>query len=52
MENLETVFRCMWCGWKGTEEDFDMDEKDEPAYCPECGHGDFDIIGITTEEKT
>ena len=37
------VIRCMWCGWKGVLEDLDMDEKDSPAYCPECGHGDFDI---------
>ena len=35
--------RCMWCGWTGDTDDLDMDEHDEPAYCPECGHGDFDI---------
>ena len=35
------IFRCMWCGWRGTLEEMDMDETDAPAYCPECGHGDL-----------
>ena len=35
--------RCLWCGWKGTEDDLDMNEIDDPTYCPECGHSSFDI---------
>ena len=34
--------RCCWCGWVGKEEDLDMNEHDDPAYCPVCGHSDFD----------
>lgn len=43
MDEAEVLFRCLWCGWEGTSDDMDMDEHDEPAYCPECGHGSFDI---------
>lgn len=44
------IFRCMWCGWRGALEEMDMDETDAPAYCPECGHGDFDIREEVAEE--
>ena len=37
------IIRCVWCGWAGSEDDLDMNERDEPAYCPECGHSTFDI---------
>ena len=29
---------CNWCGWSGDEADLDMNEHDEPTYCPVCGH--------------
>lgn len=41
----DMTIRCMWCGWKGNLEELSTDEKNHPAYCPECGHGDFDIRG-------
>ena len=31
---------CNWCGWSGDEADLDMNEHDEPTYCPVCGHSD------------
>ena len=31
---------CNWCGWSGDEADLDMNEYDEPTYCPVCGHSD------------
>ena len=34
--------RCVWCGWFGYDVVLDMNEKDEPAYCPICGHSEFD----------
>lgn len=39
----EDEVRCKWCGWEGRIKDLDIDETDKPAYCPECGHGQFDI---------
>lgn len=34
--------RCVWCGATVSEEDLDLNEHDEPAYCPICGHSEFD----------
>ena len=31
---------CNWCGWSGDEADLDMNEHDEPTYCPVCGRSD------------
>ena len=28
--------KCTWCGWRGQEEELDLDEHDVPMYCPEC----------------
>ena len=33
-----TPVHCNWCGWSGDEADLDMNEHDEPTYCPVCGH--------------
>ena len=39
---------CNWCGWSGDEADLDMNEHDEPTYCPVCG----DILSVLlTVEK-
>jgi len=43
--------RCIWCGWVGDEDDLDMNEYDEPMYCPECGHVNFDIKPDKKEEE-
>ena len=40
-EMLEHV-RCVWCGAELYVGDLDMNEHDEPAYCPICGHDKFD----------
>ena len=34
--------RCVWCGATVSEEQLDLNEHDEPAYCPVCGHTEFD----------
>ena len=34
--------RCCWCGWYGYPASLDLDENDEPKYCPICGHDEFD----------
>ncbi len=39
----DPLIRCEWCGWKGNIPDLETNEHGEPAYCPECGHGTFDI---------
>ena len=41
MDEAEVLFKCLWCGWKGTDDEMDMNEHDEPEYCPECGHSSF-----------
>ena len=51
MEEEKTTVRCVWCGWQGDLEDLDMDETDAPAYCPECGHGQFDIRPINVHPR-
>ena len=43
MDESTALLKCLWCGWEGTSDDMDMDEHDEPTYCPECGHSSFDI---------
>lgn len=43
MDEAEVLFKCLWCGWTGTDDEMDMNEHDEPTYCPECGHSSFDI---------
>lgn len=40
-EMLERV-RCVWCAAELYIGDLDMNEHDEPAYCPICGHDEFD----------
>lgn len=44
--------RCCWCGWQGDLDELDMDGSDSPAYCPECEHGSFDILGIDLRESS
>lgn len=51
MDEAEVLYKCLWCGWKGTSDEMDMDEYYEPAYCPECGHSSFDICETKGETK-
>lgn len=44
MDEEEVLFKCLWCGWTGTDDEMDMNEHDEPTYCPECGHSSFDML--------
>lgn len=39
-DEIYAPVHCVWCGWSGTEADLDMNECDEPAFCPVCGHSD------------
>ena len=39
---------CNWCGWSGDEADLDMNEHDEPTYCPVCV--DIRTVLLTVEK--
>lgn len=36
--------KCRWCGKEWDEDELDMDEHDDPHWCPECGHDDFKVV--------
>ena len=40
---MSVTIRCTWCGKTSDSDELDMDQTDRPAYCPVCGHGQFDI---------
>lgn len=33
--------KCLWCGLISNEDELDMNEHDEPSFCPECGRDQF-----------
>ena len=35
------MLRCVWCGWEGKKSELDMDEHDNPRWCPGCGSQQF-----------